>query len=151
MLPNLDLGFGVALNNVIGYPMVFPSFYLNWKTGKRFEVKITLYDIVQISVGMKINEVFRLRLLAQSRGMSAVVRRNNETQIFSQQFTVIGLQPEIYINKIISIPIIAGVSAKREAYFQERNLISFFHTEENYSNFAVSPYISIGLKLFFPE
>jgi hypothetical protein len=149
--PNLDLGFGVALNNAIGYPMIFPSLYFNWKTGTRFEVKISLYDMFLLSVGMKITDVLTLRLLAQTRGMSAIVERDNETKMFSQQFTVIGLQPEIYVNKLFSIPIIAGVSVKREAYFQDRTLLSFYHTEENYPNFATSFYASIGLKFFFNE
>jgi hypothetical protein len=151
ILPNLDMGLGVALNNAIGYPMIFPSFYFNWKTGTRFEVKISLYDMFLLSVGMKINDVLTLRLLAQTRGMNAMVERDNETKMFSQQFTVIGLQPEIYVNKLFSIPIIAGVSVKREAYFQDRTLFSFYHTEENYSNFATSFYVSVGLKFFFNE
>jgi hypothetical protein len=151
ILPNLDLGLGVSLNNAIGYPMVFPSFYFRWETGTRFEVKISLYDTFLLSVGMKITDILTLRLLAQTRGMSAVVDRNNESKIFTQQFTVLGLQPEIYVNKIFSIPIIAGVSVKREAYFQDRTLISFYHTEENYPNFATSFYVSVGLKFFFDE
>ncbi|MDR2447586.1 MAG: DUF6268 family outer membrane beta-barrel protein, partial [Treponema sp.] len=75
----------------------------------------------------------------------------NETKMFSQQFTVLGLQPEIYVNKLFSMPIIAGVSVKREAYFQDRTLLSFYHTEENYPNFAASFYVSVGLKFFFSE
>jgi hypothetical protein len=149
--PNLDLGFGVALNNAIGYPMIFPSFYFNWKTGTRFEFKISLYDTFILSAGMKINDVLTLRLLAQTRGMNAVVERDNESKIFTQQFTIIGLQPEIYVGKLFSIPIIAGVSIKREAYFQDRTLLSFYHTEENYPNFATSFYVSVGLKFFFNE
>jgi hypothetical protein len=151
ILLNLDIGLGVALNNAIGYPMVFPSFYLNWKTGTRFEVKISLYDMFLLSVGVKMNDVLTLRLLAQTRGMNAIVERDNETKMFSQQFTVIGLQPEIYVGKLFSIPIIAGISVKREAYFQDRTLLSFYHTEENYPNFATSFYVSVGLKFFFDE
>jgi hypothetical protein len=75
ILPNLDLGLGVALNNAIGYPMVFPSFYFNWQTGRRFEVKISLYDTFLISVGIRLTDVLALRLLAQTRGMSAVVEK----------------------------------------------------------------------------
>jgi hypothetical protein len=151
ILSNLDLGLGISLNNAIGYPMLFPAFYFKWETGTRFEVKISLYDTFLFSVGMKITDILTMRLLAQTRGMSAVVDRNNESKIFTQQFTVLGLQPEIYVNKIFSIPIIAGVSVKREAYFQDRTLISFYHTKENYPNFATSFYVSVGLKFFFNE
>jgi hypothetical protein len=52
ILPNLDLGFGVALNNVLGYPMLFPSVYLDWRTGERFQFKISLYDTLLASAGM---------------------------------------------------------------------------------------------------
>jgi hypothetical protein len=151
MLPNLDLGFGFALNNVLGYPMVFPSLYLDWRTGERFEFKISLYDTWLASAGMKMNDIFTVRLLAQAKGMSAVVDRNNMPKIFSKQLIIIGLQPEIYANKIFSIPITAGVSVIREAYFQERNLLSFFNIEEDYPYFTTSFYVSIGLKFFFNE
>jgi hypothetical protein len=100
---------------------------------------------------MRITDVLALRLLAQTRGMSAIAERNKETKIFTRQFTVIGLQPEIYAGKLFSIPIIAGVSVKREAYFQDRTLLSFYHTEENYPNFSTSFYASVGLKFFFNE
>jgi hypothetical protein len=142
---------GVALNNAIGYPMIFPSFYFKWETGTRYEVKISLYDVFQLTAGMKINDMLTLRLIAQARGMNAIVTRDNKPKIFTQQFTVIGLQPEIYVNKWFSIPIIAGVSVKREAYFRNRTLVSFYHTEENYPHFATSFYVSAGLKFFFNE
>jgi hypothetical protein len=151
MLPNLDLGFGVALNNVLGYPMIFPSLYLDWRTGERFEFKISLYDTWLASAGMKINDIFTVRLLAQAKGMTALVDRNNVSKIFSKQLIIIGLQPEIYVNKIFSIPITTGVSVIREVYFQERNLLSFSDIEEDYPYFTTSFYASIGLKLFFPE
>jgi hypothetical protein len=151
MLPNLDLGFGVTLNNVLGYPMIFPSLYLDWQTGERFEFKISLYDTWLASAGMKINDIFTLRLLAQAKGMTAVVDRNNVSKIFSKQLVVIGLQPEIYVNKIFSVPVTAGVSVIREAYFQERNLLSFFDIETDYPYFTPSFYVSVGLKFFFNE
>lgn len=151
MRPNLDFGLGVALNNVIGYPMIFPSFYFKWETGTRYEVDLLLYDVFQLTAGMKVNDMLTLRLIAQARGMSAVVTQDNKSKIFTQQFSVIGLQPEIYVNKWFSIPVIAGVSVKREAYFQDRTLKSFYHTEEYYPNFATSFYISAGLKFFFSK
>jgi hypothetical protein len=92
MLPNLDLGFGVALNNVLDYPM-----------------------------------------------------------IFSKQLIIIRLQPEIYVNKTFSIPITAGVSLIRGAYFQERSLLSFFNVDEDYPYFTTSFYASIGLQFFFND
>jgi acetyltransferase-like isoleucine patch superfamily enzyme len=36
--------------------------------------------------------------------MNAIVTVDNKSKIFTQQFTVIGLQPEIYVNKWFSIP-----------------------------------------------
>jgi hypothetical protein len=54
-LPDLDLGFGVTLNNVLGYPVIFPSLYFDWRTGERFEFEIQLYDTWLASTGMKIN------------------------------------------------------------------------------------------------
>jgi hypothetical protein len=151
VLTNLDLGIGIALNNVLGYPMLFPALYLDWKTGKRFEFKISLNDTWIASAGMKLNDLFTLRLVAQAKGMSAIVNRNNESKMFIKQLAITGLQQEIYVSKIFSIPVLAGVSIVREAYFQNRTLKSIFHTEENYPHFTTSFYASIGLKFFFNE
>ncbi|MDR2126294.1 MAG: DUF6268 family outer membrane beta-barrel protein [Prevotellaceae bacterium] len=151
MSPNFDIGFGAALNNVLGYPMIFPSVYLDWKTGEQFEFKISLYDTWLVSAGMKINDTYTVRLMAQAKGMTAVVDRNNVSKIFSKQLVIIGLQPEIYVSKMFSIPITAGVAVIREAYFQDRTLRAFFDIQENYPHFAPSLYISAGLKFFFNE
>jgi len=151
MLPNLYVGFGVALNNVLGFPMLFPSLCLDWRTGKRFEFKIQAYDTVLLSAGMKINDLFTVRLLAQVKGMSAIVERNNESKIFTKQLLITGLQPEIYVNKIFSIPITVGVSVIRAGYFQDRSLIAFFNKEKDTPYFTTSLYASIGLKFFFNE
>jgi hypothetical protein len=147
--PNIDFGFGVALNNVIGYPMLFPSLYFKWETGNRIEVDVIVYNDALLSAGMKMNDALTLRLLVQGRGMSAIVKRDNKPVIFTQSFSIIGLQPEIYINKMLSIPIVAGISVKREAYYLERKLISFYHAEDSYPNFATAAYFSVGLKYGF--
>ena len=125
ILPGLDLGFGAALNYVLGCPMLVPSLYLDWKVGEQFEFKIALYDTWLALAGMKINDMFTMRLLAQAKSMSAIVDRNNELQIFSEQLIIIGVQPEIYVNKIFSIPITAGVSVIRTAAFQGKDTLSF--------------------------
>ena len=38
--PNFDRGVGVALNNASGYPMVFPSSYLDWQLNGKYDFKL---------------------------------------------------------------------------------------------------------------
>lgn len=152
ILPNLNLGLGAVVNNIIGYPMIFPSFYFNWKVGKRFKAEILVQDSsFMVSAGMRIHEVLALRLIAHTKNMNAVVERNDETKIFNQQFTIVGLQPEFYINKMVSIPITAGVSLRRNVFFQDRTLAAFYQLWTKSPGFATAFSVSIGLKFFFNE
>jgi hypothetical protein len=145
--PNLDLGGGVAINNSFGYPMLFPAFYLNWKTKGKYEVKINMIKGLEMSVGYDVNEMLRLQLIAEMNGQMALLEQDGKDKIFSHAYLVAGFRPEIKIGKKISIPITAGINAWRPAGITDRKLKSIFQDKEYY--FQASPYASVGLKIGF--
>ncbi|WP_165021896.1 DUF6268 family outer membrane beta-barrel protein [Dysgonomonas sp. ZJ279] len=147
--PTLDIGGGLALNNAFGYPMVFPAFYLNWRTEGRYQVRISLIDAIEISAGMELNRYLNLKVVGEMSGMMALVEKDGKDMVFTHQYVVAGIQPEFKISKSLSVPITAGVSAYRAAYFQERSLKAFFKEREHDPHFSVAPYVAVAIKYGF--
>lgn len=147
MNPNLDLGGGIAINNVIGYPMAFFAFYLDWHKNGKFDFNISMTTTFEISASMQVKENLRLRLIGEANGISAVVNKNGESKIFVQQYGTVGLQPEFKLGKYLTTRITAGVSVSRDAYFQDRTIKAFYgNTPDKYPHFNVAPYFAVALK-----
>ena len=145
--PNLELGGGIALNNSFGYPMAFPALYLNWTTTGRYDVKISMFDGIELSAGCNLKPNFSLRLIAEMNGQMAIIEQEGKDKIFTHQYMVVGLRPEIKIGKKLSIPITVGINAMRPAEIKDRSLKAMFRDDDYY--FQVSPYLSGGLKMNF--
>lgn len=145
--PNLELGGGIAMNNSFGFPMVFPAFYLNWTTEGRYAVRISMMEGLEMSAGYNVSKNFSLNIVAEMNGQMALLEQDGKDKIFSHQYIVAGLRPEIKIGKNVSIPITAGVSAMRPTEITNRNLKSLFQDRSYY--FQISPYVSAGLQIIF--
>lgn len=124
--PKLDLGAGLVLSNAIGYPMLFPALYVNYNSEGKYTFRFSMLNGIQASVGYNLNNTFDLSLIADVNGQMALLKKDGENVIFTHQYIVTGLRPEIKINKNISLPITLGLNAVRFAYFQDRNLKSLF-------------------------
>lgn len=148
---NLSLGAGMAINNTFGYPMLFPAVYLNWSTEGRYQIKVSMLDAMEVSAGMKLNKYIALNLLAEMNGTLALVERNGEDAMFSQQFIIVGLQPELTVGTSFSVVATAGVSCSRIAYYTNRTLKAFFKdmSKEIDPYFKPALYISMGMKYKF--
>ena len=145
--PNLELGGGIAMNNSFGYPMIFPAIYFKWTTEGRFGVKIAMLEGIEMSAGYTINNNLNLNLVVEMNGHLALLEQNGKDKIFTHQYFVAGLRPEIKLGKHISIPITAGIHAMRPAEMVNRSLKSMFQDKGYY--FQVSPYVSAGLLIGF--
>lgn len=145
--PNLDLGFGLALNNSFGFPMVFPAFYLNWTTSGRLDVEISLKDGLEMSAGYEVNKNLALSFVTEINGQMALLEQDGKDKIFTHQTIVAGLRPEIKLGKRISIPITVGMNMMRTAQISDRSLKNIFQDKEYY--FRLSPYGSVGLQIGF--
>ncbi len=146
---NLDWGIGVAINNALGYPMIFPSLYLDWRLNGKYEFKLSMYDSFQVGVRTQINNKFKVGIIGESKGLMSAVKKDERSMYFVTQYGYLGVQPEFILSKSLSIPITAGVSFARDTYFRSKTLKAFFDSEMNYPHFNISAYISLGLKYGF--
>lgn len=162
--PNMDWGIGIALNNVLGYPMIFPSLYFDWRLEGKYQFRISMYNTFEASASMKINDNFKLSLIGEANGLTAVVEKDSKTVLFVNQYGYAGIQPEFKIGKSLFIPITMGVSMSREVYYKERTIKAFFNDNQSISldedgfneiksdnrpGFGVSAYCSVGIKYGF--
>lgn len=148
---NLDLGMGVALNTSFGYPMVFPALFVDWRLEGCYMVNVSMMDGVEISGGMQLHKLLRLKLVGSMNGMLAFVERDGKDKIFTQQYITTGLQPELTITKSLSVPITVGLSAYRAAFYDDRTLKAMFKSmdREYDPHFSPAFYTSIAVKYGF--
>lgn len=149
MNSNLDLGGGAAINNMLGYPMAFFSLYLDWHKDGKYDFNLSMTTKFEISAGMKLDDKWKLRLIGEANGMSAVVDKDGESQIYVHNWGTIGLRPELNLGKMWKAYMTAGVSVKRESYYQKRTLKAFYSDIDNYPHFGVAPYVSLGIGFGF--
>lgn len=145
--PTFQLGGGVALNNSFGFPMAFPAIYLNWITQGRFGAKISLMEGLALSVNYDVSKNLRLNFVTEMSGQMALLEQEGKDKIFSHQYIVVGLRPEIRLGQRVTIPITMGISAMRPAEISSRNLKSMFDSKGYY--FQVAPHVSAGLQIGF--
>ena len=148
---NLSLGAGLAVNNTFGYPMVFPAIYFDWSTEGRYQIKVSMLNAMEVSAGMKMNKYLNLRIVAEMNGSLALLEREGKDTMFSQQFIIVGLQPEVSMGNSFSITATAGVSCSRIAYYTTRTLKAFFEdmSKDTDPYFKPAMYVSVGMKYKF--
>lgn len=145
---NFELGGGIAINSTFGYPMVFPAIYLNWCMQGKVDFMLSMANGLEISAGIDVGKSFRMSLIGEMNGQSALLEKDGKDVIFSHQYLVAGFRPEIKLGQKVSIPITAGISGVRPAYFSDRTLKAMFATNQDYY-FQISPYLSAGLVINF--
>lgn len=148
---NLDLGMGLALNTSFGYPMVFPALFVDWRIEGRYMVNVSMMDGAEVSGGIQLHDLFRLKLVGSMNGMLAFVEHDGKDKIFTQQYIIAGLQPELTITKTLSVPITIGLSAYRAAFYDDRTLKAMFKSanREYDPHFSPSFYASVAIRYGF--
>lgn len=147
--PNFDWGVGIAINNALGYPMIFPSFYLDWRLDGRYDFKLSMYNSFEVSLSSQINDNLKLSIVGESKGLMSAVKKDGKDMYFVTQYGYAGIQPEYKIAKSLSVFATGGVSFARDTYFQARTLKAFFDSKDDYPHFGVSAYFSVGIKYGF--
>lgn len=146
---NFDWGVGVALNNALGYPMIFPSFYLDWKLEGKYQFKLSMYNSFELAISTQLNDKFRLGLIGEAKGLMSAVETEGKDTYFVTQYGYVGIQPELLLGKSFSIPFTAGISFSRDTYFRSKSLKAFYDSKDSYPHFGMSAYFSVGLKYGF--
>ncbi len=146
---NLDIGGGVAINSSLGYPMIFPAFYLKWRLEGRFYVNAELAEGLDVAASYDFNNWFKLSYAFEMNGQVALLEKDGKDVIFSHQYIVTGFRPEIKFRKTgFSITAMAGLNLYRPASYSDRTLKGVFASDNDYY-FSVSPYLSVGVKYKF--
>ena len=149
--PNLSLGAGLAINNTFGYPMIFPAIYFDWSTEGRYEIKVSMMNAMEVSAGMHLNKYLKVSLMAEMNGALALVEREGKDVMFSQQYIIVGLQPELNLGSSLAITATGGLSCSRIAYYTTRTLKAFFEdmSRDTDPYFKPAVYVSMGMKYKF--
>lgn len=147
--PNLDIGGGVAINSSLGYPMVFPAVYVNWRHDGKYDVNIELVEGLDVSVSYGFSDRFKLSYALEMNGQVALLEKDGKDVIFSHQYIVTGFRPEVALGiEGLSLTGMAGLNLYRPASYSDRTLKGVFAGDNDY-HFSVSPYASVGLKMKF--
>lgn len=147
--PNLAVGGGLALNSSLGYPMLFPAIYLNWKHQGKFNISAELNDGLDVAASYKFNDNLKLSWAFEMNGQMALLEKEGKDVIFSHQYIVTGLRPEVKLGKTgLTATAMVGLNLYRPAAYTDRTLKGMFASSNDYY-FSASPYASIGLKWNF--
>lgn len=147
--PNLAIGGGLAINSSLGYPMLFPAVYVNWKHEGNFNVNAELIDGLDVSASYEFNQKIKLSLAFEVNGQMALLEKDGKDMIFTHQYIVTGFRPEIKLGKTgLSMTGMVGLNLYRPASYSDRTLKGMFASNNDYY-FSVSPYASVGLKWNF--
>lgn len=147
--PNLEIGGGLAINSTFGYPMAFPAIYFKWSYESNFALSVSIMSGLEITAGYDLGKHFSLNLIAEMNGQMSLLEKDNKDVIFTHQYIVAGLRPEIKLGKSFSIPLTIGINAVRPAYFSDRSLKGMFNYDEYY--FGASFYASAGISFGFKK
>ncbi len=148
--PNLDLGGGLAVNNSLGYPMIFPALYINWQLDGKFKVNVAMMDGIELSGGYEFTDWFKLSLAFEMNGQMALLKQDGKRMMFSHQYLTLGLKPEVKLgNSGLSLFGMAGMSAHRPAEYNELTLKNLFVGSDDSYFFRGAPYASVGIRFGF--
>ena len=78
ILPNLELGAGLALNNAFGYPMAFPALYVNWNYGHKLTCSFSALDGANLAVGYNVDKAFSISFITEMGGQMALTELNGD-------------------------------------------------------------------------
>jgi hypothetical protein len=148
--PNLDLGGGLSVTTMLGYPFPLPEFYLRW-TLQKYNLNVDFSEGARISAGVKLTNYMKLSVFGDMGGMMALTEKDDKKVMFTHTYTNVGLRPEFTFGKI-SVPISIGITPFRNSFYKERTLKKFFENKgEDYSypHFKSAFYISTAITYQF--
>ena len=147
----LQIGAGTLVNTLFGYPMAFPTAFIDYKDEKWSAwAKGNFLEGGKAAVGYRFNEFFELNLLADASIYAAFLRKEGKKAVFFTQHTIVGLQPDFRVGKYLHIPLVIGTDLMRMGIYKERKLSTFFtQTFEGTPKQSYSPalYFSVGIKI----
>ncbi|MCD8042703.1 MAG: DUF6268 family outer membrane beta-barrel protein [Tannerellaceae bacterium] len=147
---NLNLGFGLVINNSFGYPMVFPGAIVEWNIEGKYEVHIQMLSGIELLAGMEVNKYLKVYLQAEMNGAMTLEKIQNKNRMFTHQYVNTGIQSVLQIGKGFTLPVTIGVTPYRAAYYTDRSFKAFFNDDSEYDpHFSASFYVSAAIRYGF--
>ena len=147
----LQIGAGTLVNTLLGYPMAFPTAFVEYK-GEKWTgwARGNFLEGGKGAIGYRFSDTFSLHLLADASIYAAFLRKEDKKAVFFTQHSILGLQPNFTVGKYLHIPLVIGIDLMRMGVYKERKLSTFFtQTFEGAPKQSYSPalYFSVGIKI----
>ena len=147
----LQIGAGTLVNTLLGYPMAFPTAFVEYKCEKWTGwARGNFLEGGKGAIGYRFSDTFSLHLLADASIYAAFLKKEDKKAVFFTQHSILGLQPDFTVGKYLHIPIVVGADLMRMGIYKERKLSTFFtQTFEGAPKQIYSPalYFSVGIKI----
>lgn len=150
---DLDIGIGAGVTNSYGVPLAMPMGFLKWDTDGRYKIDVKATNGLKASVARTFSDRFKAAfVLCDMDGMTAVVKGNGQSKLYSATRLRSYLRPEIKIGKNrLSAYLNVGAELYHTVKVSDRSLKGFlsnFKDSENWE-FDRSFFIIAGFKCRF--
>ncbi len=153
--PNFTFGFGAFLNNAYGTPMVWPVLIVQWKTGDKFKLDVSLPDgdggsgfVNKISYAYQVNKKTDLALVFKPRLMSYDTETlGDKRRMLSSWELPAGLENRWHF-KHLDFVVGGGMVILRTYQFGEKKLSKMFDQGPT-SKLASNYYLNMGIHWHF--
>jgi len=150
---NLDIGIGAGVTTSYGTPMAVPMSFIKWDFTCKYELKVEAGNTLQISGSAKLNDKLKLKLVAlENDGISAVMKIDGKSMIYSSVITKMYLTPEYKIGKLSTLYVGLGATMERTSKLSERSVKYFwelFKKDGNKLRFDPTGFITFGFRYGF--
>jgi hypothetical protein len=147
--PRFTYGFGAALTNAFGTPMVLPGLYVQWNTGKKFKVEIVVPE--KFSVSHRLNDFIETAVAVRLNGGSFDVEKHKDNRrLLGYKEMTAGWENSFYLSRLISVNIAAGATLLRSVDYRKKNLSEMFKTMPEHK-LATGLFVSTGIRMHFKQ
>ncbi|MBQ9077895.1 MAG: hypothetical protein IJY31_08675 [Muribaculaceae bacterium] len=148
MNKNFRLGVGGGLTNSFGTPILLPMIYINWKTRGKYELNLDFAGRLRASAATWLSTRVKMELTAiEMDGMSAVIKVDGKTKIYSSTMFKSYITPSYHFNKHLSVYLGLGADWRRSANIRNRKLKDMFNFNHSGDRHFTSAFrITAGLR-----
>lgn len=147
---NLSIGIGGGLTNSYGVPLLIPMAYFNWATSGRTRITVDMANSLKVKASTMVGRHTGLELTAiEMDGMSAVVKNNKGTRIFSSVSMRSMLSASYHFSPRTALYVGVGGNWLRSEKTTERSLKGFFKSfgdDDNKRRYSPSLVFSAGFR-----
>ncbi|MEC5144301.1 DUF6268 family outer membrane beta-barrel protein [Chitinophaga sp. 212800010-3] len=140
-------GFGAALTNSFGTPMILPAFMIRWQTESKFRLDVNFPQ--KISVSRRLNDLTDMALACRMYGAAYdVEKRADNKRLMGYSELSLALENTWHLNRHIDFVAAGGSILASGVTFQEKKLSDIFK-DRPLHRLATNYFFSGGLRWNF--